>query len=364
MEETKLTGSLNVEKPVLYILSAREGDCALLTFNGYSMLVNGGYDRVNPSFWRFASMLKHIDSALMTNQDTDAIAGLSSWFAKKLVQPNIKPNIFSVFGNLVKSKTHVSIRNDADVISEAIDELKLKIQPLVKHDQSTLRPHQQPEHINLYFKHEYGSLDMYVLSPFANSAEYRELVNQTHAEVQSNVHKSNLKVNQTFKHTPVSHLCSAVVLFSWTPNKVGENAVRILFTGNAPQHVIALDEEEEQKRGRKDSLSENIFKFYPSECEPQHEAWYEVSETSQNEVDINQCGALIAPIHEKDSTPTTPSTLEFKDYQFAKTEMENKQNYIIKLNYENELSKHKEESIVKIQKLQDSYQQNIDKIVS
>jgi hypothetical protein len=44
--------------------------------------------------------------------------------------------------------------------------------------------------------------------------------------------------------------------------------------------------------------------------------------------------------------------------------MENKQNYIIKLNYENELSKHKEDGIVKMKELQDTYQQNIDKIVS
>ena len=239
MEETKLTGTLNVDKPALYIFPASEGDCSLFTFNGYSVLVDGGYDRINPAFWRFVSMLKQIDLVMFTRQEADSLGGLSSLFAKKLVQPNVRPNLLSIFGNLVKSKNHDASLNDADIISDAIDELKLKIHPLVKHDHNNLKPHQQPEHINLYFKHGYGSLDMYVLSPFANSSEYKEFVHQTNSKVQANVHKSHLNVNQTFKNIPVSHLCSAVVLLAWTPSKSGVNAIRILYTGNAPQHVIA-----------------------------------------------------------------------------------------------------------------------------
>ena len=243
MEETKITGALNVEKPALYVFPAREGDCSFFTFNGYSILVDGGYDRVNPSFWRFASMLKQIDSVMFTHQDADALGGLSSLFAKKLVQPNVKPNVLSIFGNLSKPRVHDASLNDADVISDAADQLKIKLQPLVKRNQSQLKPHQTPEHVNLYFKHGYGSLDMYVLSPFENSSEYKEFLHQTNSKVQTNVHKSQLNVNQTFKNIPVSHLCSAVVLLAWTPVKVGDNAVRILYTGNAPQHVIgyALD---------------------------------------------------------------------------------------------------------------------------
>ena len=240
MEETKITGALNVEKPALYIFPAREGDCSFFTFNGYSILVNGGYDRVNPSFWRFARMLKQIDSVMFTHQDSDALGGLSSLFAKKLVQPNVKPNILSVFGNLSKPKVN---DHDVDVISSAIDQLKIELHPLVKRQYGNLKPNQQPEHVNLYFKHGYGSLDLYVLSPFENSAEYKEFINQTQNKVQSNIQKSSLNVNQTFKSILVSHLCSAVVVLVWKPVKVGENAVRILYTGNAPQNIIinALD---------------------------------------------------------------------------------------------------------------------------
>lgn len=242
LEETKLTGTLNVEKPSLYIFPAREGDCSFFTFNGFSMLINGGYDRLNPCFWRFASMLKQIDSVMITHQDSDALGGLNSFFSKKIQQPNVKPNVLSVLGNLVPLK-HQSTEhgtNDADVILDAVDKLKLKLQPLVKHEQAHGKStHQQPEHINLYFKYGYGSLDIYVLNPFANSNEYREFLNHLNGKINANIHKSHLNVNQMFKNIPISHLCSAVVLLAWTPSKPNENAIRILFTGNAPQHVVA-----------------------------------------------------------------------------------------------------------------------------
>ena len=93
----------------------------------------------------------------------------------------------------------------------------------------------------MYFKHGYGSLDLYVLSPFENSADYKEFLNQTQNKVNSNSQKASLNVHQTLKS--VSHLSSAVVALVWKPVKVGENAVRILYTGNAPQHIVlnALD---------------------------------------------------------------------------------------------------------------------------
>ena len=64
------------------------------------------------------------------------------------------------------------------------------------------------------------------------------------------------------------------------------------------------------------------------------------------------------------STTSLTGNLEFKDYQFAKTEMENKQNYLLQLKFENELNKHKEDGMIKIKELRDKYEENMEKIVS
>ncbi len=242
MEETKITGALNVERPSLYIFPAREGDCSFFTFNGYSMLINGGYERMKPCFWRFASMLKQIDSIMITHMDADALGGLSSFFAKKLNEPNVKPNVLSVLGNLVGSGRAANSEQaltDADMILEAVDKLKVKHIQLVKNEILPLKPNHQPEHVNLYYKFGYGSLDMYVLSPFVNTTEYKEFLHHTSTKVHANIHKSQLNVNNTFKNIPIAHMCSAVVLLTWTPSKANESILRMLFTGNAPQHVIA-----------------------------------------------------------------------------------------------------------------------------
>lgn len=294
MEVSKLTGTLRIVKPSLYIFPGRVGDSAFFTINGFSMLVNGGYERVRPCFWKFVTMLQQIDSVLITHTDSDALGGLSSLFAKKLANPDVKPTILTVLGNLIASKSIPEVVNggdsngkaaeaaanlivneveskssaashlsDVDLILDAIDKLKIKLMPLVKNvDNLSSRMNQSGggghssskyEHINLYFKLGQGSLDLYVLSPFSNSADYKEFVSQQQNRFTKNVHqKSQLSVQQYFRSVPLSHVASAVCLIVWLPaphtggntrNSTENNALRLLFTGNAPQHVIfnALD---------------------------------------------------------------------------------------------------------------------------
>ena len=55
--------------------------------------------------------------------------------------------------------------------------------PLVKSNDSNFMKssnnlNSKYEHINLYYKLGQGSLDLYVLSPFVNSNEYKEFVQQ------------------------------------------------------------------------------------------------------------------------------------------------------------------------------------------
>lgn len=230
METGKLTGTLRISKPLLYIFPSREGDSAYFTLNGYSVLINGGYDRVKPSFWTFVNMLSQIDSILITHSDSDALGnnkisdhqdrtslclsnpsvstlltflgGLGSFFAKKLVDPETKPQVLTVLGNLIASSDYKPsianhaqlaaslIANDAsaadksasyvDLIVDSIERLKIQLMPLVKSNDQPIAKHNgllnnfaKYEHINLYYKLGQGSLDLYILSPFSNSTDYK-----------------------------------------------------------------------------------------------------------------------------------------------------------------------------------------------
>jgi len=305
---SKFTGTLKISKPVLYIFPACEGDSAFFTINGFSLLINGGYDRVKPCFWKFVNMLQQINSVLITHSDSDALGGLSTLFSKKLADFDIKPSISSVLGNLIhdaknshsanvaasaiageiaSNSNNLEQQSDVEVILDAINKLGIKFTPLVNKTTSvessstvskSLHSNNKYEHINLYYCHNQGSLDLYVLSPFINSNEYKEFVNKAKHAVNTNTkqHKSLLEVNQLVRHMPLAHLNTAIVLLVWLPEpeyiyhhnsqqnqqRKDNHALRLLFTGNAPQHVIlnALDKVKDF-----DILSTPVYKVKPVE---------------------------------------------------------------------------------------------------
>jgi hypothetical protein len=115
--------------------------------------------------------------------------------------------------------------SDSELILDAIQKLNIKLIPLVKNNvpstlaSTSLLSTNKYEHVNLYYKLGQGSLDLYVLSPFATSAEYKEFVlqQQNHLAKNIKVHKSQLEVNQLVRNIPLTHLNSAVVLMTWLP---------------------------------------------------------------------------------------------------------------------------------------------------
>lgn len=282
IESFNQRGTLRIEKPVFYIFPAKEGDAACFAINGFTMLINGGYDRVRPCFWKFLNVLSQLDSILITHNDSDACGGLSTFFSKKLQDNKLRPNVLNVLGNLISETSNkqqstaaanaiaseiVATTNneqlsDSELILDAINKLNIKLMPLIKNNvpsslsSASLLSTNKYEHINLYYKLGQGSLDLYVLSPFATSAEYKEFVQQQQNHLAKNLkqHKSQLEVNSLVRNVPLSHLNSAVVLLVWLPfnshnshtghknapsNNSSEHcALRFLFTGNAPQSVV------------------------------------------------------------------------------------------------------------------------------
>ena len=327
METSNFTGTLRIQRPTLYIFPALEGDSAFFTINGYSMLINGGYDRVRPCFWKFVSMLQQIDSVLITHSDADALGGLSSFFAKKMSDPEAKPTVLTVLANLVSSSKSseastaanliaaeiatskpTSNSSDVELILEAIERLQIKLMPLVKTEASVKsNSHQsKPEHINLYYKLGQGSLDLYVLSPFANSSDYKEFVQLQQNHVAKLTHqKSHLSVNQIFRQIPTSHLCSAVVLLVWSPvpnSREPSNALRLLFTGNAPQNVVlnALEKAKDLEL-----LTAPVFKIKAPEVPVLKKTEKAASNaTSQTNTSMNAA----KPVHQPNTKPVSGPT--------------------------------------------------------
>jgi hypothetical protein len=105
-----INSTLRVTKPVLYIFPALEGDSAFFSINGYSILINGGYDRVRPCFWKFVNVLHQLDTVMLTHNDSDALGGLSTFFSKITDSP-VRPNVLTVLGNLVGEVTDKNKKN-------------------------------------------------------------------------------------------------------------------------------------------------------------------------------------------------------------------------------------------------------------
>ncbi len=252
MEDSCFSGTLKMSRPALYVFPSLQGDSAFFSVDGFTALIDGGYSRAHPSFWKFVSRVKQVDSVVLTRTDSDALGGLQALFAKKLATIDdleSQPAILSVLGNLVASPANSETKTDSDFILEAIEKLRIKLVPLVKSTDNLIinaalakQAHNlnKYEHVNLFYKLGYGSLDLYVLSPFQQSAEFKEFCTQQQGHFARN---QNLK--QVYKNIPSSHLASSVCLLVWLPmhrapidGSAPLTAVRLLFTGNVPQGIL------------------------------------------------------------------------------------------------------------------------------
>ena len=267
MNAPQCTGTLKIQKPSLYIFPAGQGDSCYFAINGFTMLINGGFDRLQPCFWKFVNMLEQIDAVLVTHTDSDSLGGLTSLFQKKSLNTEAKPRISVILGNLISSHNSQNLhsspnkaanliinelpncsgnKSDSDLILEAIERLQIKLQPLVIQRPLTEKVKLHYDHFKLYYKAYYGSLDLYLLTPNVQSSDFKDFCIQQQTMI-SKMHKANLAFQQVYRNLPSSHLASSVCLLVWQPcyqpDSISNSALRLLFTGNCPQNVIfnALD---------------------------------------------------------------------------------------------------------------------------
>ena len=229
LQESNVVGSIRFHKPTIYIFPAGLGSSCLFGINGFSLLVDGGFNRKS-CFWDFAKHLERIDTVLITHFGEDNLFGLSSAFQRKK-DGVANPEIGYVFANCIKGseKAQEKEKCEIDVGTEGghmIELLKEIGTPPKRCIGSTLKGVIQP--INLYHKLGHGSLDLYVLNPMQESASLKSFLNSW----SKNTNPFTCKPGAD----PLSSLSSICAVVLWQPTQ--QAPTRLLFPGTVPQQVL------------------------------------------------------------------------------------------------------------------------------
>ncbi|XP_046357199.2 microtubule-associated protein futsch-like isoform X1 [Haliotis rufescens] len=239
LSSSDVVGNIRFNKPTLYIFPGCQGDSALFGISGFSLLVNGGYNR-KACFWDFTRHLDRIDAVLLTHLGTDNLFGLGSVLQRKSVE-NVHPEIGFMYLNSsekTRSSPAPSVENLKDKDPSLLINLAEEGNRIIEYSKQLGQfPHpcsrsvvgQQQEPVNLYHKVGHGSLDMFILNPVQDSKELKEFYQQWNKQV------SNFGINQQF---PLPNMLSICALLVWRPANPTEKITRIFFPGNAPQNKI------------------------------------------------------------------------------------------------------------------------------
>jgi len=242
---TSVVGAVSFTRPTLYVFPAGDGCAALFAINGFSLLVDGGYQR-RACFWDFVKHLNRLDAILSTHVSGDNVLGLGAFIERKAVATmssegteGIHPEVGVVFMNVsgtggsnsalsrvpVNGSAHlipgggllVSLGDEGCNITGNLQRLGLVPQPVY----ATVEP------ISLYHKIGHGSLDLFVLSPQRDSREVKDFLSNW-TKALDNYSNGN-------------HTCdtlSIACVLVWRPASKNERITRLMFTGSAPQAKI------------------------------------------------------------------------------------------------------------------------------
>ena len=214
---TEVVGNVSFHKPTMYIFPSGEGSSSLFCISGYNMLVDGGFGR-QCCFWSLVRHFEAVDALLVTSLAEENVLGIAAFLERK-VHEDLHPRIGAVFINTqccaCPAKTSeggdeliVSLAEERASVVERLQKLNVQLYPCLVSSQGS-----QP--VNLYNRVGYGSLDMYVLSPAADSKERKD-----YSDLKSSVAPS---------------VCTVVVFRPAAPE---QRPTRILYCGSSSQAKI------------------------------------------------------------------------------------------------------------------------------
>jgi len=237
LQGTDVIGVVPFTRPTVNIFQGGSGISALFGVRGFSMLVDTGFPR-RTCCWDFIRHMDHIDVVMLPQVGESNVLGAKS-FVERLALGDVRTAIGQVFINVGQTShaaktsgdeaatgdgaseqlTSLSLNDVSISIAESLGKCHILCAPCI-----TKVP---PQPVSLYHKIGFGSLDMYVLNPVADSRELKDFLAGWGKT-------SKLRVSR------LNDLVSISTVVAFRPDTAGDRPVRILFPGCSP--VVKLYE--------------------------------------------------------------------------------------------------------------------------
>ena len=239
LQGTDVIGVVPFTRPTLNVFQGGNGMSAMFGVRGFSMLVDTGYPRRTCS-WDFLRHMGDIDIVVLPQIGESNILGAKS-FVERLALGDVRTAIGQVFVNAGRTPTVGMIASDeaaaGDSAGEKSESLLLSVSEVstliveclakcsILSAPCVAKLPLQP--VNLYHKIGFGSLDMYVLNPIADSKDLKEFLGSW---------------GKTSKpHAPrLNDLVSISTVVAFRSEAQSYCPVRLLFPGSSP--VVKLYE--------------------------------------------------------------------------------------------------------------------------
>jgi len=234
LQGTDVIGVVPFSRPTVNIFQGGNGMSALFGVRGFSMLVDTGFPR-RTCCWDFIRHMDHIDVVILPQVGESNVLGAKS-FVERVAVGDVRTAIGQVFINAGKASAAGKTANDEAAAgdSSAIEQSNSLLLPLSEVSTMVVEcltksrilcapcvtkvPSQA---VNLYHKIGFGSLDMYVLNPIADSKDLKDFL-----AIWGKMPKS--------RGSKLNDLVSISTLVAFRPETGGDRPVRILFPGSSP----------------------------------------------------------------------------------------------------------------------------------
>ena len=233
LQGTDVIGVVPFSRPTVNIFQGGNGVSALFGVRGFSMLVDTGFPR-KTCCWDLIRHMNHIDVMILPQIGESNILGAKS-FVERLAVGDVLTAIGQVFANTGKASAAGKPVSDeaatGDSVAEKSNSLLLSLSEVGTSVVDGLAKSHipcmpcvakiPPQAVNLYHKIGFGSLDMYVLNPVADSKDLKEFLAGWGKPPKSRGSKLN-------------DLVSISTVVAFRPETRGDRPVRILFPGSSP----------------------------------------------------------------------------------------------------------------------------------
>ena len=235
---SQVVGNIRFSRPTFYVMPSGQGDCCVFGINGFTMLIDGGFNSI-PACWPFIRHLEKIDSILITRFNENNCLGLVTLFDKLCSNDCSAPKVGQILANMadLNKLTNQSELSEHNLEVNLIKNGQNLLRKIDKADflqpKPLFRPHdlnKQFEPIELYHRIAFGTLNLYILNPLQDSkllTEFLTQFNEQNRELFSNVRmQSSGNVLKNLQPISLSNLTSIALVLAWLPadldEKIGE----------------------------------------------------------------------------------------------------------------------------------------------